>query len=106
MSFSLLNVPNVSNKPEEFSLKDIEVVVDGEEQNWFKRADVDKLLGLPQIEKLLVVLDECKIRARNGFDPTHITTTGCSGPKNHQNKKDKFLSLFGVMYILVKSKKD
>ena len=83
MSFSLLNVPNASNKPEEFSLKDSGVVVDGEEQNWFKRAHVDKLLGLPQIEKPLVAVDECEIRARNGFDPTHITATGCSGPKNH-----------------------
>ena len=106
MYSSLLNVPNASNKPEEFSLKDIEVVVDGEEQNWFKRAHVDKLLGLPQIEKSLVALDECEIRTRNGFDPTHITATGWSGPKNHQNKTDKFLSLFGVMYFIVKSKKD
>ena len=52
MSSSLLNVPNVSNKSEEFSLKDIEVLVDSEEQNWFKRAHAGKFLGLPQIEKL------------------------------------------------------
>ena len=48
MSSSLLNVPNVSNKSEEFSLKDIEVLVDSKEQNWFKRVLVGKLLGLPQ----------------------------------------------------------
>ena len=33
---SFLNIPNVSNKSEEFTLKDIEVLVDSEEQNWFK----------------------------------------------------------------------
>ena len=32
---SLLNVSNSSNKSEEFSLKDTEVLVDSEEQNWF-----------------------------------------------------------------------
>ena len=31
--FSLLNVSNVNNKPEEFSVKDIEVFLDSEEQN-------------------------------------------------------------------------
>ena len=28
------------------------------------------------------------------------------GPKDHQNKTDKFLSLLGVMYVIVKSKKN
>ena len=52
---SLLNVFNdASRKPEEFSLKDIEVLVDSEKQNCFKRAHVGKFLGLPQIEKSLV----------------------------------------------------
>ena len=35
---SLLNVSNDIGKPEEFSFKDIEVLVDNKEQNWFKRA--------------------------------------------------------------------
>ena len=39
MSF-VLNVSNHSSKPEEFSLKDIEVLVDNKEQNWFKRAHI------------------------------------------------------------------
>ena len=102
--FSVLNVFNNSSKPEEFRiLKDIEVVVDSKEQNWFKRAHVGKFLGLPQTEKLLVGLDKCKIRARNDFDPTHTTTIGWPGPENHQNK---FLSAFGVMYVTIKSQKD
>ena len=31
----LLNVSNASNESEEFSLKDIEVLVDKGDQNWF-----------------------------------------------------------------------
>ena len=106
MSSSLLNVPNVSNKSEEFSLKDIEVLVDSEEQNWFKWVLVEKFLGLFQTEKSLVGLDKCEIRARNDFDPTHTTATGWSRPKDHQNKTDKFLSVFGVKYVIIKSQKD
>ena len=73
---TVLNVSNGSSKPEEFSLKDIEVLVGSEGQNWFKRAHVGKFLGLPQIEKLFVGLDKCEIRVRNDFDPTHTTTAG------------------------------
>ena len=48
---SLLNASNDSSKPEEFSLKDIEVLVDRKEQNWFKRAHVVKFLGLAHIHR-------------------------------------------------------
>ena len=34
---SLLNVSNASNEPEKFDLKDIEVFVDSEEQNWLEK---------------------------------------------------------------------
>ena len=102
----MLNVSNGSSKAEEFSLKYIEVLVGSEGQNWFKRAHIEKFLGLPQIEKSLVGLDKCKIRVRNDFDPIHTTTTGWPGPKNHQSKTDKFLSFFGVMYVIVNSEKD
>ena len=41
---SLLNVSDdAGRKPEEFSLEDIEVFVDSEEQNWFKRAHVGEM---------------------------------------------------------------
>ena len=33
---SLLNVSNVSNKPEEFGFKNIEVFIESGEHNWFK----------------------------------------------------------------------
>ena len=42
MSSSLMSVSNDNSKPEEFGLKDIEVLVDSEEQNWFKQAHVGK----------------------------------------------------------------
>ena len=37
---SVLNISNANSKPAEFSLNDIEMLVDSEEQNWFKRAHV------------------------------------------------------------------
>ena len=39
---SVWNVSNADSNPKEFSLKDIEVLVDSEEQDWFKRAHVGK----------------------------------------------------------------
>ena len=46
---SLLNVSNDSRKPEEFSLKDIEVLADNKEQNWFKTAHIGRHLGIARI---------------------------------------------------------
>ena len=46
---SLLNVSYANRKPEEFSMKNIEMVVDNEGENWFKRANVGKFLGLTKI---------------------------------------------------------
>ena len=34
------------------------------------------------------------------------STPGWSGPKDQQNKMDKFLSVYGVMYVIVNSQKD
>ena len=51
MSSFLLNVPNASNESEEFSLKDIEVIVDSKEQNWFKRAHMGKFLVMANIRR-------------------------------------------------------
>ena len=47
----LLNVFDDSSRPEEFSIKDIEMLVDNKEQNCFKRAHVGKLLGLVHIHR-------------------------------------------------------
>ena len=95
MSSSLLNVSNVSNKPEEFNLNDIEVIVGSEEQKWFKRAKVGKFLGIENIRKSLNDLEKCEILIRQDLVPTRRATAGWSGPKDQQNKTDKFLSFFG-----------
>ena len=103
---SLLNASNDSRKPEEFSLKDIEVSVDSEEQNWFKRAHVGKFLGIENIWTSLNDLDKCEMLTRQELVPTRHSPSPWSGPNDQQNKTDKFLSFFGVMYVIVNSKKD
>ena len=103
---SLLNASNASNKSEEFSLKNIEVLVDNEEQNWFKQTHVGKFLGLKHIDTSVESPVKCEMPTRNGIKTTLHGTEGWSGPKDHQNKTDKFLSVFGVMYIIIKSQID
>ena len=102
---SALNASNDCSKSEEFSLKDIEIFVDSEEQNWFKRAHEGKFLGLEDIRTSLNGLKKGEI-TRQELIPTRRGTPGWSGPKDQQNKTDKFISIFGVMYVIVNSKKD
>ena len=80
---SLLNVSNdASGRPEEFSLKDIEVFVDSEEQKWFKRAHVGKLLGIENIQTSLNDLENCQMLTRQELVPTRRSTLGWPGPKD------------------------
>ena len=103
---SVLIVSNANSKSEEFSLKDIEVSVDSEEQNWFQRAHVGKFLGIENIRTSLNDLDKCEMLTRQELVPTRRSMSLCSGLKDQQNKTDKFLSFLGVMYVIVNSKKD
>ena len=60
-----MNVSNdASDEPEEFNLQNIEVFVDSEEQNWFKRAHVAKVLGIEDIWTSLNGLEKCEILTR------------------------------------------
>ena len=102
----VLNVSNNNSKHDEFSIKDIEVSVDTEKQNWFKRTHVGKFLGIENIRTSLNDLDNCEMLTRQELVPTRRGTPGWSGPKDQQNKVDKFLSFFGLMYVTVNSKKD
>ena len=43
---------------------------------------------------------------RNDIQPTANQPCPCPGPKDYQNKTDKFFSAFGVMYVIVNSRKD
>ena len=61
---SFLNLSNTSSKSEDFNLKDIEVLVDSEEQNWFKRAPIGKSLGIEDIKTSLNGLEKCEILTR------------------------------------------
>ena len=42
--------------------------------------------------------------ARQELIPSRHCTPGWPRPKDQQNKTDKFLSTFGVMYVIVNSK--
>ena len=98
---SMLNVSNGSGKPEEFSLKDIEVIVNGKEQNWFKRAHVGKFLGLVHIHiSMSKLTDEDQktwafLQAGIGC---HIMTLPREDAQDHI-----FISLTGALYVNVNS---
>ena len=64
---SVLNISNGSSKSEEFSLNDIEVLVDSEEQNCFKRAHTGQYLGIARIITLTSKLSEEEIRSWPSF---------------------------------------
>ena len=69
----------------------------------FKRANVGKFLGLRNIYTSLEDLDRIKMLTRQEFIPIPCNIGGWFGPKDHQNKTVKFLSVFGVMYVIIKS---
>ena len=73
MSSSLLNVSNdASSRSEELSVKDINVIVDNEEQNWLKRTHVGKFLLLEDIRTSLNGLEKCEMLTRQELVPTQI----------------------------------
>ena len=102
---SLLNVSSANSKLDEFSLKVTEVLVDSEEQNWFKRAYVRTFLGLEDIRTSLNGLEKCEMLTRQELRRNLCCAPVCSGPEDQQNKTDKFVSVFGVMYTIVNSQK-
>ena len=63
MSF-VLNLSHDNSNPNEFSIKDIEVSVDSEKRNWFKRTHVGKFLGTENIRTSLNDLDKCEMLTR------------------------------------------
>ena len=98
MSPSLLN-DAVCSKPEEFSLNDIEVLVDNKEQNWFKRAHVGKVLGLVNIRRSTAKLADEDQRTRTFLAESgcHIMTPNREDAQDH----DIFISLTGALYVVV-----
>ena len=82
---SVLNISNANSKSEEFSLNDIEMLVDSEEQNWLKRAHVGKSLGLENIRTSLNDLDKCGILTKQELIPTQRSMSPWPGPKDQQS---------------------
>ena len=78
---SVLNVSNANSKSEEFSLKDIEVLVDSEEQNWFKRTHVGIYLEIENIRTSLNDLEKCEMLTRQELSKTRrINSSHSLGP--------------------------
>ena len=102
----MLNICNANSKPKEFTIKDVEKIKDSHQQNWFKRVHVGKCLGLKHTDTSVEGLDKCEMLTRNDINATPHDTGSWSGPKDHQNKTEKLLSVFGVMYVIIKSQKD
>ena len=101
---SLFNVSNASNEPEQFSLKDIEVLADNKEQNWFKRAHVGKFSGLAHIHRSTARLadeDQKTLAFLQAERGCHIMN-----PREDAQDHDIFISLTGALYVIVNSRKD
>ena len=99
---SVLSVSNGRSKSEELSLKDIEVIVDNKEQNWFKRAHIGRYLGIARIITSTAKLSEEDIRSCaslrveggiHSIDP----------PREGAQDNDIFISLTGALYVTVNS---
>ena len=70
MSFQLSLLS--SSKSDEFSLKDIEALVDGKKQNWFKQAHIGKFLRINNIQTSLNALENAD-ETRAQTNPTYFT---------------------------------
>ena len=95
----MIPLNNISSK--------IEILYDDQNQPWFKRAHVGKFLDIAHIDTSTTKLtdEDKKSRGLLQSDSTPCSTGGWSGPKEQQNKTDIFLSVYGVMYVIVGSRK-
>ena len=83
----------------------IEVLYDEKNQPRFMGTQMGYYLEIKYIHTSLENLGKCKMRTRNEFEPTCHTMTCRLEPKDHQNKTDIFLSVYGVMHVIVESQK-
>ena len=94
-----------SSKSKEFNLSGIELILGEEDLPWFKQAHIGIFLELPQIVNSVKNIDSCEMRSRENIGATLSGTNGLYRPKDQQNKVDKFLSVYGVMYFTVNYRK-
>ena len=85
--------------------RQIEVIIDTERNPWFKRAHVGEFLGLKKILMSVEGIDRQEMVRRDHMDATVSNPYPWFGPKDQQNKTDIFLSVNGVFYVIVRSKK-
>ena len=102
---SLLNVSNGSSKPEEFSLNDIEMVVDNKEQSWFKRNHLGKFLELFYTHRSTARLAD-KDQKILAFLKVEGGCHNATSPREDAQDHDIFISLTCTLYIIVNSRKD
>ena len=84
-----------------FNAIPIEVQNDEEDRPWFKRAHVGKFLGLKHIHTSLEGLDSAESKSRNLFE--NALTLAYTDFKSQEH--DDFLSVYGVMHVIVNSRK-
>lgn len=84
----------------------IEVLVGKHDQHWLKRVHIGKVLAIDDIHTSLNSLEKWKMLTRQQFKPTRFNPPGQSGPKFQENKTDKFLSVYDIIYTITNSRKD
>ena len=84
----------------------IEVLVGKDDQHWLKRVRIGKVLAIDDIHTSLNGLEKWKMLTRQQFEPTRFNPPGQSGPKFQENKTDKFLSVYDIIYTITNSRKD
>ena len=103
---SFLNVfDDASRKSEDFSLKDIGVIVDSKEQNLFKSTHKGQYLGIARIITSTAKLSEEDIRSR-AFLQAKGGIYSINLPREDAQDHDIFISLIGALYVTVNSRKD
>ena len=86
-------------------LNNIEVLFDSDGESCFKHAHVRKFLVLAKILMSVEELDTLEMPKRDDIKAMVSNPYPWPGPKDQQNKTDKFLSVYGVIYVMVNSRK-
>ena len=94
---SSLDISNGS-RSEQFSIKDIEVLVDSKEQPWFKRAHLGRYLGIASIIISTTKLAEEDIRSQ-AFLQVEGGTHSMGPPREDAQDHDMFVSLTPVPFM-------
>ena len=102
---SFLNVSDTSRKSDEFNLNDIEVIVDSERQNWFKREHMGQNLGIVCIITSTTKLLEEDIKSRV-FLKAERGIRSMDPPREDAQDHDIFISLTGALYAILNSRKE